>query len=141
MILTTQSHSVKAICIKDTDPRSEVKCEELLIGKVYTPDYLVIGRSWSYLCIKESPGKEYNAVMFDYQEEDGRSINLRKDIICPIMERYGEYLYDEFAHTGTWVVYVKLNDTTKSPIPEIDKYRIVLYGSFELENDRRTIQQ
>ena len=107
--------TVKAICIKNHDLWRQQNCEELHIGEVYTPDYFVIGKSWSYLYVSEFPGCEYTTVMFDYQDGDGNRIDFRTDIIRPIMERYREYLWNEMHLTGTWEVYVKLNDTPPSP--------------------------
>ena len=104
----------------------------------YTPlIFFVIGRSWSYLCIREYPGGEYNTVMFDYQDGDGRHIDFQKDIIRPIMERYREYLWNEMALTGTWEVYVKLNDAPINMVPDKDRYRLLRFGSFELEATRK----
>lgn len=131
--------TVKAICIKNNDPWRQQNCEELHIGEVYTPDYFVIGRSWSYLCVSEHPGSEYNTVMFDYQDGEGHRIEFHQDIIRPIIERYREYLWNEMNLTGTWEVYVKLNDTPTNTIPDKDKYRIVRHGSFELENTRNRV--
>lgn len=96
----------------------------------------MIGRSWSYLYVSEFPGREYNTVMFDYQDGDGHRIDFRTDIIRPIIERYREYLWNEMHLTGTWEVYVKLNDIPTNTVPDKDKYRILRYGSFELENTR-----
>ena len=132
--------SIKAICVKDVDPWRESRFEELHVGDAYTPEYLVIGRSWSYLCIKEQPGKEYNSVMFSYQEDDGRSIDFSKDIVRPIMERYRDYLYNEMNLTGTWEVYVKMCDNPINTVPEKNKYKVVRYGSFDLESKRTALQ-
>lgn len=136
-ILKAPIPSVKAICIRNDDPWRQNDCEELHIGKVYTPDYFVIGRSWSYLCISEHPGSKYNTVMFDYQEGEGHRIDFSKDIIRPIMERYREYLWNEMILTGTWKVYLKLNDIPTNTVPDKDKYRILRYGSFEIEETRK----
>ena len=74
--------------------------------------------------------------MFDFQENDGRHLDFHKDIIRPIMERYRNYLYNEMNLTGTWEVYVKMNDNPLTLVSEKDLYRIVRYRSFELENTR-----
>lgn len=74
--------------------------------------------------------------MFAYQESEGRTIDFAKDIVRPIMERYRDYLYHEMSLTGTWEVYVKMNDNPINMVPEKDKYRIVRYGSFDLEHIR-----
>jgi hypothetical protein len=68
--------SVKAICTKNIDPWRQKSCDELHVGETYIPDYFVIGKSWSYLCIREFPENEYNTVIFDYQEDDGRHLDV-----------------------------------------------------------------
>ena len=128
--------SIKAICVRKDDPWRQILCDELHINEEYTPEYLIIGRSYSYLCVREFPKKEYNAIMFELKEEDGRILDFRVDFIRPIMERYKDYLFNEMNLTGTWEVYVKLNEHPIISVPPKNKYKIVQYGSFNLENKR-----
>ena len=59
--------------------------------------------------------------MFDYQEEHGRRIDFRKDTVRPIMERYQDYFLHKMALTGTWDVYVKLNDAVFDLIDKVSE--------------------
>lgn len=127
---------VKAICLRKDDPWGQTFYEELQIDEEYTPDYLVIGRSWSYLCVKEFPKKEYNTIMFVLKENDGRVLDFEADFVRPIMVKFREYFYNEMLLTGTWEVYVKLNEHPIARVRKKNKYKIVRYGSFDLENKR-----
>lgn len=138
--LTNSSLSVKAVCVNNIDLERMHGYEELQINKVYTPDYMMIGRSRSYLYIREFPGKKYNTVMFEYYEADGRKINFNKDITYPIMERYRDYLNHEMILTGTWEVYVKMNDNPINTVPSKDTFRIIQYRSYILEHIRTSPQ-
>ena len=126
---------LKAICRKDVDPRREKIHEELTLGEVYIPDYMVIGRSWSQLLIREHPGIVYNPVMFDFVDDD-RVLSFHIDFVKPIMDRYRDYLWNELMITGTWEVFVKMNDDPVYVVSEKNRYRIVRYGTWELESVR-----
>ena len=128
--------SVRAICVNTADPMSQKVFSELKINEAYTPDYVLLGRSSSYLFIKEHPGKGYNTVLFSLTDAEGHEVDFLNDVTRPIMVRYREYLYNEMSRTGTWEVCVKMSDNPVNIIPEADHYRIVRYGTFVLENTR-----
>ena len=133
--------SVKAICVTNIDPWTNSICEELRINEAYTPEYIVIERSRSFLCLKEQPGKRCNSVMFTYQIGDGRVVDLMTDLVRVVMKRYGNYLYNELLLTGIWQVYVQFDNNPVNTVPEKSKYRIIRFGTFDLVNKREDLRE
>ena len=132
--------SVKAICVNTIDPWPYSNCEELNINEVYTPEYMVIERSRSFLCLKEQPGKRYNSVMFTYQVGEGSVIDLTKALVHLVTKRYGDYLYNESLLTGIWQAYIQFDDNPVNTVPEKCKYRIIRFGTFDLMNKREDLR-
>ena len=138
-----QSHhpSVKAICVNTIDPWTNSSCEELHINGVYTPEFMVIERSCSFLCLKEQPGKRYNSVMFTYQVGEGDVIDLTKALARLVTKMYGDYLYNELLLTGIWQAYIQFDDNPVNTVPEKSKYRIIRFGTFDLVNKREDLRE
>jgi hypothetical protein len=111
---------MEAICIKNVvDFRwymARDEFSELEIGKHYTVECSIIGRSWSIICLKEFKGNFYGAGMFDY-ERDGKSIELIDKVVDALLRISRLTNYNEDDHQNTQVFcYKPLSDETFNAI-------------------------
>ena len=71
--------TVKAKCINNYNPLTGKTEEDLIIGREYEVEYILIGRSYSKISLLEFPQKEFNTILFEFSV-NGESFNLIEDV-------------------------------------------------------------
>lgn len=69
---------ITAICRTNHDPWTGKEIPQLEIGKTYNVDYVIIGSSWTMVCLSEYPEQFVNSVLFSFFI-DGELFSLTRD--------------------------------------------------------------
>ena len=69
---------IAAKCIKDYNPFDKSRYLGLEIGQMYEVEKISMGASYTFVSLKDKPGRSYNSVCFEFYEDD-KPLNIYRD--------------------------------------------------------------
>lgn len=135
---------MEAICKKNIGSLTwyleETSFPELEIGKHYTVECSIIGRSWSIICLKEFKGNFYSAVMFDF-EWAGKPTELIDEVAYALLRISRLTNYNDDGHQGTQVFcYEPLsNETFDEIVKNYGQLPMINYMTNSIEDFKKMI--